>query len=106
MKHKFNETADETIDVGAQQHVNANGETDAEEAAKLGGIGGAVTGAIAGAMVGPGGAILGAVIGGAAGAVASGLAVAQVDKIDNDNEPLAVDPKSFEHDNSSGTEVG
>jgi hypothetical protein len=58
---------------------------DAEKGATLGGIGGAVTGAIAGSAAGPGGAVIGAVIGGVAGAAASGLAVAAVDRVDNDN---------------------
>lgn len=57
---------------------------DAETGAILGGVGGVVTGAMAGAIMGPGGAIIGAMVGGAVGAVASGLAIAGVDKIDND----------------------
>lgn len=69
------------------QHVNPDGQTDAEKGAKLGGLGGIVTGAVAGAMMGPGGALLGAAIGGVAGAVASGAAVSAVDKADGDSLP-------------------
>lgn len=58
---------------------------DAEKGAKLGGVGGAVTGAAAGAMLGPVGALVGAAVGAVAGAVGSGVAVAAVDRIDNDN---------------------
>ncbi len=70
--------------VDADQHVDATGTTDAEKGATLGGLGGAVTGGIAGSMVGPVGTVVGAVIGGVVGAVASGAAVHQVDKHDDD----------------------
>lgn len=70
----------------SEQHVNPDGETDAQKGAKLGGVGGAVTGAVAGSMLGVAGAAVGAAIGGVVGAVTSGLAVAQVDKVDGDSK--------------------
>lgn len=70
------------------QHINPDGETDAEIGVKVGGAGGAIMGAVAGAMVGPAGAFLGAVIGGVTGAIASGVAVASVDKHDGDSPTL------------------
>lgn len=65
--------------------LDDNPSGDAEKGAKLGGVGGLITGAVAGAMAGPGGAIIGAIVGGVAGAAASGVAVAAVDRHDNDN---------------------
>jgi hypothetical protein len=65
--------------------LDDNPSGDAEKGATLGGVGGLVTGAVAGAAAGPGGAIIGAIVGGVAGAVASGMAVAAVDRHDNDN---------------------
>ena len=67
------------------QHVNPDGQTDAEKGAKIGGVGGAVTGALAGSVAGPVGAVIGAVVGGVAGAAASGAAVGAVDKHDGDD---------------------
>jgi phage tail tape-measure protein len=61
------------------------GQTDTEKGEELGGVGGAVTGAVAGAAAGPVGAVAGAVIGGVVGAAASGAAVHEVDKVDDDN---------------------
>jgi hypothetical protein len=93
----MNDTTDETLEEnvvpGTQQHINPDGVTDAERGAQLGGVGGALTGIAAGAMVGPAGALLGAVVGGVAGAVASGLAVAAVDTVDDDgpsSDPVLV----------------
>ena len=70
----------------SEQHINPDGETDAQKGARLGGVGGAVTGAVAGSMLGVAGAAVGAAIGGVVGAVTSGLAVAQVDKVDGDSK--------------------
>ncbi len=70
----------------SEQHVNPDGETDAQKGAIFGGVGGVVTGALAGSMVGIAGAAVGAAIGGVVGAVTSGLAVAQVDKVDGDSK--------------------
>lgn len=58
---------------------------DAEKGAVIGGVGGLVAGAIAGAAVGPVGSVIGAVVGGVVGAAASGVAVAAVDRIDDDS---------------------
>lgn len=68
-----------------QHGLDDNPNDDAKKGAALGGVGGAVTGAIAGSMVGPVGTVIGGAIGAVAGAVGSGLAVAAVDRIDNDN---------------------
>lgn len=73
--------ADDNIQHGIDDDPN----NDAEKGATLGGLGGAVVGAAAGAAAGPVGAIVGAVVGGLAGAGASGMAVAAVDSVDNDN---------------------
>ncbi|MGC4044307.1 MAG: hypothetical protein QM758_10960 [Armatimonas sp.] len=73
---------DETDD---RQHVNPDGETDAQKGARMGGIGGAITGGIAGSAIGPAGTLAGAVIGGVVGAVASGAAVSAVDTFDGDS---------------------
>jgi outer membrane lipoprotein SlyB len=81
-----NDTMDEVVVHASEQHINPDGDTDAKKGAQLGGVGGAVTGALAGSMVGPAGAVLGAAIGGVVGAVTSGLAVAQVDKVDGDSK--------------------
>ena len=78
--------ADEMMRDDRIQHgIDDSPEGDAEKGAALGGIGGAAVGAAAGAALGPLGAIGGAVIGAVAGAAASGLAVAAVDRIDNDD---------------------
>lgn len=77
-------------DDGIQHGLDDNPTGDAEKGATLGGVGGAVTGAIAGAAAGPVGAVVGAVVGGVAGAVGSGLAVAAVDRVDNDNTVTGV----------------
>ena len=73
------------------QHINPDGETDAEEGAKLGGLGGVVLGGVAGAMAGPVGALLGAVVGGVVAAAASGAAVAAVDTVDGDSLPEVIE---------------
>lgn len=70
---------------GIQHGIDDDPNNDASKGAKLGGVGGAVTGLIAGAAAGPAGAVIGAVVGGVAGAVGSGVAVAAVDRVDNDN---------------------
>lgn len=86
-KTNLSETMHDVVIVPySEQHVNPDGETDAQKGAKLGGVGGAVTGALAGSMAGFAGAALGAAIGGVVGAVTSGLAVAQVDKVDGDSK--------------------
>ena len=58
---------------------------DTKIGAELGGAGGVVTGAVAGSMAGPVGTVIGAVVGGVVGAVASGAAVHEVDKVDDDD---------------------
>jgi phage tail tape-measure protein len=58
---------------------------DTKIGTELGGAGGAVTGAVAGSMAGPVGTVIGAVVGGVVGAVASGAAVHEVDKVDDDD---------------------
>lgn len=68
-----------------QHGIDDNPSGDAEKGAKLGGVGGLVAGAIAGSAAGPVGTIVGAIVGGVAGAAASGVAVAAVDRMDNDN---------------------
>ncbi|HVK03502.1 MAG TPA: hypothetical protein VM490_08500 [Armatimonadaceae bacterium] len=70
---------------GIQHGIDDDPTGDAEKGAALGGVGGAVTGAVAGAAAGPVGAVIGAVVGGVAGAAGSGVAVAAVDRVDNDN---------------------
>lgn len=82
MRDETTDLHDETVD---GQHINPDGETDAEKGARIGGIGGAITGGIAGAAAGPLGAVAGAVIGGVVGAVASGAAVAAIDHVDGDS---------------------
>lgn len=76
---------DEDRDEPIQHGTEDNPSGDAEIGATLGGIGGAVTGAVAGAPAGPLTAVAGAIIGGVAGAMASGVAVAAVDRMDDDN---------------------
>ncbi|HTE17206.1 MAG TPA: hypothetical protein VK689_02365 [Armatimonadota bacterium] len=85
--------ADDNIQHGIDDDPN----NDAKKGATLGGLGGAAVGAAAGLggsaatgaalgmAGGPVGAAVGAVVGGVAGAVASGLGVAAVDQVDNDN---------------------
>ena len=70
---------------GIQHGLDDDPENDAAKGAGLGALGGTVVGATAGAMLGPVGALLGAGIGAATGALASGLAVAAVDSVDNDD---------------------
>ena len=70
--------ADNNHNDNVQHGIDDNPNNDAGKGAALGGIGGAIVGGLAG---GP----LGAVIGAVAGAAASGVGVAAVDQIDNDN---------------------
>ena len=70
---------------GIQHGLDDNPENDATKGAGLGAAGGAVVGGVAGAMLGPAGAAVGAVAGAIIGAAASGLAVAAVDSVDNDD---------------------
>ena len=74
-----------TVNEDIQHGIDDDPRDDAEKGAELGGMGGAVVGAAAGSLTGPVGAVVGAVVGGVVGAGASGAAVAQVDKHDNDN---------------------
>ncbi|RYZ69036.1 MAG: hypothetical protein EOP09_08425 [Proteobacteria bacterium] len=74
-----------TPDDNIQHGIDDDPTRDDEKAAALGAIGGTVVGAIAGSMAGPVGTIIGGLGGGALGAGASGLAVGEVDKHDNDN---------------------
>lgn len=76
---------DKAIDDHVQHGIDDEPSHDAEKGAALGGVGGAVVGGIAGAMAGPVGAVVGAVAGAAVGSLGSGVAVAVVDSIDNDN---------------------
>ncbi|MGC4043020.1 MAG: hypothetical protein QM758_04385 [Armatimonas sp.] len=80
-----NYTDDAVVETGNGEHVNPDGETDAQKGMRAGGIGGAVTGAVAGSMMGPAGALLGAAVGGLVGAVASGAAVSVADRMDDDS---------------------
>ncbi len=68
-----------------QHGIDDNPTGDAEKGAALGGLGGAAVGAAAGSLAGPVGTVVGAVVGGLTGAGASGVAVAAVDQVDNDN---------------------
>jgi phage tail tape-measure protein len=79
-----------TNDDNIQHGIDDDPNNDAEKGAALGGIGGTVAGAIAGSAAGPIGTIIGGVAGGAIGAGASGLAVGEVDKHDNDNTVTGV----------------
>lgn len=65
---------------------------DTKIGADLGAAGGAVTGAVAGSAAGPVGTVVGAVVGGVVGAVASGAAVHEVDKIDDDDTLTGIGP--------------
>ncbi len=92
------EINDSIVETGDRQHVNVDGETDAQKGARAGGIGGAVTGAVAGSLMGPGGALLGAAVGGLVGAVASMAAVGVVDKIDGDSATdFNAEPIEYDH---------
>lgn len=68
-----------------QHGIDDNPAGDAEKGAALGGLGGVAVGAAAGSVAGPVGTMVGAVAGGLLGAGASGVAVAAVDSVDNDN---------------------
>ena len=70
---------------GIQHGIDDNPEDDALKGSVLGAAGGAAVGATAGAILGPPGMAVGALIGLATGALASGLAVAAVDTVDNDD---------------------
>jgi phage tail tape-measure protein len=75
---------------GIQHGIDDNPENDAAKGAGLGAIGGGIVGGIAGALLGPAGVVVGALSGAAAGAVSSGLAVAVVDSVDNDDNVTGV----------------
>lgn len=66
-----------------QHGIDDSPNHDAGKGAALGGVGGAIVGGLAG---GPVGAVIGAV----AGAAASGVGVAAVDQVDNDNTVTGV----------------
>ncbi|MCX6366992.1 MAG: hypothetical protein NTX57_09825 [Armatimonadetes bacterium] len=70
---------------GIQHGIDDSPENDAAKGSVLGAGGGAVVGGIAGAALGPLGSLVGALVGAATGALASGLAVAAVDSVDNDD---------------------
>ena len=70
---------------GIQHGIDDSPENDAAKGSILGAGGGAVVGGIAGAVLGPVGSLVGALVGAATGALASGLAVAAVDTVDNDD---------------------
>ena len=75
---------------GIQHGIDDNPENDAVKGSVLGAAGGAAVGAAAGAVLGPPGMALGALVGLAAGAIASGLVVAAVDTVDNDDNITGV----------------
>ena len=75
---------------GIQHGIDDDPTHDAEKGSVLGGLGGAAVGAVAGAALGPVGALVGALAGAASGALASGLAVAAVDTVDNDDNITGV----------------
>jgi phage tail tape-measure protein len=81
----MDDTSITNTDDNIQHGLDDDPNNDAEKGAALGGVGGAATGAVAGAALGPAGAVVGAVVGGVAGAAGSGVAVAAVDKVDNDD---------------------
>jgi len=83
-------TARASSDDSVQHGIDDNPTGDAEKGAALGGLGGAGVGAAAGSMAGPVGTVAGAVVGGIAGAAGSGVAVAAVDKVDNDDTVTGV----------------
>ncbi len=95
-----------TADDGVQHGLDDDPNNDAEKGAALGGVGGAVVGAAAGAMTGPIGAVIGAVAGGIAGAVGSGVAVAGVDAVDNDNTITGVGSGATSDVNNTTRTVG
>lgn len=70
---------------GIQHGIDDDPENDPAKGSALGATGGAVVGGLAGAVLGPAGAALGALAGAAAGAIVSGLAIAAVDSVDNDD---------------------
>lgn len=70
---------------GIQHGIDDDSENDATKGAGIGAAGGALVGGAAGALLGPAGIAVGAVAGAILGATASGLAVAAVDSVDNDD---------------------
>ena len=82
----------ENINRAVENEVNNESNRDTKIGTELGGAGGAVTGAVAGSVAGPVGTVIGAVVGGVVGAVASGAAVHQVDKIDDDTTISGIGP--------------
>ena len=70
---------------GIQHGLDDDPTHDAQKGSALGALGGAAVGATAGAILGPAGMAVGALAGAVSGAPASGLAVATVDAVDNDN---------------------
>ncbi len=75
---------------GIQHGIDDNPENDAVKGSVIGAAGGAAVGAAAGAALGPPGMAVGALVGLAVGAIASGLAVAVVDTVDNDDNITGV----------------
>jgi hypothetical protein len=75
----------ESVQRKIDNEVNNESNRDTKIGAEVGGAGGAVTGAIAGSALGPVGTVVGAAVGGVVGAVASGAAVHEVDKVDDDD---------------------
>lgn len=90
---------------GIQHGLDDDPENDAAKGGVLGAVGGAAVGAAAGAILGPAGMAVGALAGAALGAAASGLAVAAVDSVDNDDNitgigaEVAIDPEATLPDN-------
>ena len=84
---------------GIQHGIDDSPENDAAKGSVLGATGGAAIGVAAGALLGPAGMVVGALAGAAVGAIASGLAVAAVDMVDNDDNitgigaEVAIDPQ-------------
>lgn len=79
-----------------QHGIDDNPSGDPGKSAVLGGVGGAVVGALAG---GPVGAVVGAV----AGALASGVGVAAVDSVDNDDTVSGIGGSDSSGSHSSGS---
>ncbi len=75
---------------GIQHGIDDNPENDAAKGSVLGAVGGGIVGGIAGALLGPAGVVVGALSGAALGGAASGLAVAAVDTVDNDDNVTGV----------------
>ena len=77
--------AEDKVTNEVNNEVNNASGRDTRIGADLGGAGGVVAGAVAGSAAGPVGTVVGAIVGGVVGAAASGAAVHEVDKVDDDD---------------------